>query len=124
MVAVEKRPETRNLGELTVAGALGGAFWGLLFGLIIFVPFLGMAVGAALGFRAGKFSTHGIDRSVVKSVGEQVTKRDLGPVLDDQLGGRGQSLRGRQAEGLDIRDHLDQPDKRTGSVAPTGLCVT
>jgi len=31
---------------MTSAGALDGSFWGLLFGLIFFVPLLGMAVGA------------------------------------------------------------------------------
>jgi uncharacterized membrane protein len=44
-----KRPKTRQLHNLTGAGALGGAFWGLLFGLLFFVPLLGMAIGAATG---------------------------------------------------------------------------
>jgi len=30
----EKKPKTRQLHSTTGAGALGGAFWGLLFGLI------------------------------------------------------------------------------------------
>ena len=39
-----KKPKTRQLHSLTGAGALGGAFWGMLFGLLFFVPLLGMAV--------------------------------------------------------------------------------
>ncbi len=33
-----KKPKTRQLHNLTAAGALSGSFWGLLFGLIFFVP--------------------------------------------------------------------------------------
>ena len=39
--AGKKKPKTQQLNSLTGAGALGGAFWGLLFGLIFFVPLLG-----------------------------------------------------------------------------------
>ena len=34
----KKKPKTRHLGDMTAAGALDGAFWGFLFGLIFFVP--------------------------------------------------------------------------------------
>src|SRR5829696_9393128 len=40
-----RKPKTRQLHG--GSGALGGAFWGFLFGLIFFVPFLGAAIGAA-----------------------------------------------------------------------------
>jgi len=70
----ERKPRTRHVGELTGACALGGAFWGLLFGQIFFVPSLGMAVAAAMGALAGKFSTYGIDNRFVRSVGEQVVE--------------------------------------------------
>jgi len=40
-----KKPETKHLADMTGPGALGGAFWGLLFGLIFFVPLFGLAVG-------------------------------------------------------------------------------
>ena len=43
----KKKPKTRQLASPTGAGALGGSFWGLLFGLIFFVPLLGAAIGAA-----------------------------------------------------------------------------
>ena len=70
----ERKPRTRHVGELTGACALGDAFWGLLFGQIFFVPFLGMAVAAAMGALAGKFSTYGIDRRFTTSVSEQVVQ--------------------------------------------------
>jgi len=68
----DKKPRTRHLGDMTGAGALGAAFWGMLFGLIFIVPCLGMAFGASLGALAGKFSTYGIDRHFVRSVSEKV----------------------------------------------------
>ena len=36
-----KKPKTRQLRSLTGAGAMGGMFWGMLFGLIFLVPLLG-----------------------------------------------------------------------------------
>ena len=70
----KKKPKTKDLGDMTSAGALGGAFWGILFGLIFFVPFFGMAVGAALGALTGKFSDYGIDKDFIKSVRDKVTE--------------------------------------------------
>src|SRR4051795_1116253 len=67
-----KKPKTRQLNNLTGAGALGGAFWGMLFGLIFFVPLLGMAVGAATGALAGSLGDVGIDDSFINSVRDQV----------------------------------------------------
>jgi len=54
--------------SLTGVVAAGGAFWGFLFGLIFFVPVLGMAVGAATGAIAGKLSDFGIDDKWIKDV--------------------------------------------------------
>jgi uncharacterized membrane protein len=68
-----KKPKTRQLSDLTGAGALGGAFWGLLFGLLFFVPLLGMAIGAAAGALTGSMADVGIDNDFIKSVREKVT---------------------------------------------------
>jgi hypothetical protein len=46
LAAGRKKPKTEQLRSLTGALALGGAFWGLLFGLLFFIPLLGMAIGA------------------------------------------------------------------------------
>jgi uncharacterized membrane protein len=40
-----KKPKTEQLQSMAAMGALGGSFWGLLFGLLFFIPLLGMAVG-------------------------------------------------------------------------------
>jgi uncharacterized membrane protein len=37
-------------------------FWGGLFGLLFFIPFFGMAVGAGLGALMGKVEKTGIDK--------------------------------------------------------------
>jgi uncharacterized membrane protein len=70
---VAKKPKTRQLANLTGAGALGGAFWGLLFGMLFFVPLLGMAVGAAAGALTGALRDVGIDDDFITSVRDKVT---------------------------------------------------
>jgi len=70
----KKKPQTRQLVNLTGAGALNGSFWGMLFGMIFFVPFFGMVFGAAMGAISGKFSDYGMDDSFIKSVSEKVTE--------------------------------------------------
>ena len=69
----KKKPKTRQLANLTGAGALGGAFWGMLFGLIFFVPLLGAAVGAASGALAGSLRDVGIDDGFINRVRDEVT---------------------------------------------------
>src|SRR5437879_10523971 len=68
-----RKPKTRQIKNMTGAGALGGAFWGMLFGLLFFVPFFGMAVGAAAGALAGHFAHYGIDEDFINSVRSKVT---------------------------------------------------
>jgi uncharacterized membrane protein len=68
-----KKPKTRQLNNLTGAGALGGMFWGMLFGLIFFVPLLGAAIGAASGAIGGALTDVGIDDDFIKEVRREVT---------------------------------------------------
>jgi uncharacterized membrane protein len=68
-----KKPKTKQLADLTGAGALTGAFWGMLFGLLFFVPFFGLAVGAAMGALAGHFADYGIDDNFINQVRDKVT---------------------------------------------------
>ena len=44
--AGRKKPKTEQMHDMRKGGALGGGFWGLLFGLIFFIPILGLAIGA------------------------------------------------------------------------------
>ncbi|NYF97288.1 DUF1269 domain-containing protein [Janibacter cremeus] len=69
----KKKPKTRQLNDLTGAGALGGAFWGLLFGLLFFIPLLGFALGAAGGALAGSLRDVGIDDEFIEETKKSVT---------------------------------------------------
>jgi uncharacterized membrane protein len=68
-----KKPKTRQLHNLTGAGALSGSFWGLLFGMIFFVPLLGMVVGAATGALTGSLSDVGIDDDFIRRTRDTIT---------------------------------------------------
>lgn len=68
-----RRPRTRQVRNLTGAGALGGMFWGMLFGMIFLMPIAGAAIGAASGALAGSLADVGIDEDFIKSVHDQVT---------------------------------------------------
>lgn len=69
----KKKPKTRQLHDLTGAGALNGMFWGMLFGLLFFVPFFGAALGAAMGAITGMMADIGIDDTFIKEVQTKVT---------------------------------------------------
>lgn len=70
----KKKPKTKQLHDLSGAGALSGAFWGILFGLIFFVPILGLAVGAAMGALTGSMTDIGINDEFIRSVRSKVTE--------------------------------------------------
>jgi uncharacterized membrane protein len=67
-----KGPKTRQMVSTVRAGALGGAFWGFLIGLIFFVPLLGLAVGAASGAVGGALQDFGIDDNFIKQIRDKV----------------------------------------------------
>ena len=58
--------------NLVGAGALGGAFWGMLIGLLFFAPWLGLAIGAVTGAVAGGLTDIGVDDKFIKEVGNQI----------------------------------------------------
>ncbi|CAN3985639.1 DUF1269 domain-containing protein [Kitasatospora purpeofusca] len=68
-----RKPRTRHLGDMVGMGAVGGAFWGFILGLIFFVPLLGAALGAAGGALGGHLAHVGIDDDFVRQVREKVT---------------------------------------------------
>ena len=47
-------------------GATGGAFWGLLVGMLFFNPLLGVAVGAGAGALSGALTDYGINDDFMK----------------------------------------------------------
>jgi uncharacterized membrane protein len=68
-----KRPRMpkQGVGQL----ALGGAFWGFLFGLIFFAPFLGAAIAAGTtALLWSSLEDEGIDEEFIKRVSEKVTE--------------------------------------------------
>nr|WP_294524459.1 DUF1269 domain-containing protein [uncultured Rhodopila sp.] len=73
-VVVTKCPEGHvKLNQLyspTKAGALSGAFWGSLIGLLFLMPVAGAAIGAASGALGGRFTDVGINDDFMKEVGE------------------------------------------------------
>lgn len=69
--AGKKKPKTEQLRSGTGAGALGGGFWGLMF----FVPFLGLAIGAGMGAMVGSMAHLGIDERFIAGARDQITPR-------------------------------------------------
>jgi uncharacterized membrane protein len=66
-----KKPETRQLQDLTGARALGGASCGMLFGLLFLVPLL----GAAAGVLTGRLTDVGIRDAFIVRVGGDHPRR-------------------------------------------------
>jgi uncharacterized membrane protein len=66
------KPKIRQANDLVGAGALGGAFWGMLIGLLFLSPLLGAAIGAGMGAIAGKFTDIGIDDTFIKQVSSAI----------------------------------------------------
>jgi uncharacterized membrane protein len=68
----EGKVRIKQTQELTTSGALGGGFWGLLFGFIFFNPLLGWAVGALAGAVSGALTDIGIDDNFIRDVGSTI----------------------------------------------------
>lgn len=58
--------------NLVGTGALGGAFWGMLVGLLFWMPWMGLAMGALSGALAGALSDYGVDDEFVREVGNTI----------------------------------------------------
>jgi uncharacterized membrane protein len=64
--------KVKQLTELVGSGALGGAFWGVLVGLLLAAPWLGLAVGAIAGAAIGGLADYGVDDKFMKDVGNTI----------------------------------------------------
>jgi uncharacterized membrane protein len=74
IVVVENRDGKIQLHQAstTAAGAVGGAVWGGLIGLLFFMPLLGMAVGAGAGALSGKSVDVGVDDKFMRELGQNL----------------------------------------------------
>ena len=66
------KTKIKQVQNLAGVGALGGAFWGFLIGLIFLVPVFGLIVGAAAGAFIGKYQDIGVDDKFIKEVGNTI----------------------------------------------------
>ena len=66
------KPKIRQENDLVGVGALGGAFWGMLTGLLFLSPLLGAAIGAGTGAIAGRLSDVGINDDFIKQVSSAI----------------------------------------------------
>ncbi len=74
-IAVRKsdgKVKIKQLVNLTGTGALGGAFWGWLLGLIFWMPFVGMAIGALMGALSGALTDYGVSDEFIEEVGNMI----------------------------------------------------
>jgi uncharacterized membrane protein len=70
------KAKIKQAHSLVGAGALGGAFWGMLIGLLFFAPWLGLLAGAAGGALSGKLGDIGIDDDFIKEVRDSIGKEN------------------------------------------------
>ncbi|RIQ36953.1 DUF1269 domain-containing protein [Jiangella rhizosphaerae] len=68
-----EKPRTHHLASVAHSGALGGTFWGLLFGTLFFVPLLGAALGPAADALGQSLADVGIDDDFIRQIRDRVT---------------------------------------------------
>lgn len=76
VIAVKKpdgRVKLRQMYDLTLGGAVSGAIWGTLIGLIFMMPMFGLLVGAGTGAVAGALSDVGINDQFMKNLASTLT---------------------------------------------------
>jgi uncharacterized membrane protein len=108
--------------NLTAAGAVGGAFWGTLIGMIFLNPLVGAAVGAGAGAMSGKLRDIGISDNFMKELGETlgnntsaifvlVRKATPDKVLAELKGFKGKVLKTSLTKDKEeeLREVLEQP---------------
>jgi len=69
---LDGKVKVKQAVNLVGTGTVGGAFWGMLIGLLFWMPWLGMAVGAITGAIAGKLTDYGIDDDFIHEVAETI----------------------------------------------------
>lgn len=62
----------KQIVDLTADGALGGAFWGLLAGILFWMPLMGLALGTLLGALSGSMADYGVDDDFIQEVAKTI----------------------------------------------------
>ncbi len=75
------RVKLNQMMNLTAVGALSGAFWGMLIGVIFLMPLVGAALGAASGALGGALSDTGINDDSMKDAAGALTPGGAGLFL-------------------------------------------
>jgi uncharacterized membrane protein len=75
------RIKLNQLVNTTAAGALSGAFWGTLIGLIFLNPLLGLGIGAASGAIGGKLTDVGINDDFMRDAASALKPGSAGLFL-------------------------------------------
>lgn len=120
LVLVERRPDGKiklHQPSLAGAGALGGAAWGGLIGLIFLVPFFGMALGGAAGAAAGALSDTGVDDSFLKELGAELKEGNVAVVALVRNVNLDKLLTEVKIPGTIIRSSLDNETEQAISAA-------
>jgi uncharacterized membrane protein len=69
---LDGKVKVKQAVNLVGTGTVGGAFWGMLIGLLFWMPWLGMAIGAITGAITGKLSDYGIDDDFIHEVSQTI----------------------------------------------------
>lgn len=75
LVVIERQQDGKvklHQPSMAGAGAVTGALWGGLIGLIFLMPLFGMAIGAATGAATGALSDYGVDDNFMKQLGAEL----------------------------------------------------
>ena len=96
----------------TGVGALGGAAWGGLIGLLFLAPLFGMAIGAASGALAGKLTDTGVNDNFMKELGAKLQPGNAALIALGSTEARDKLLERIKPYGGDvIQTSLDQEDE-------------
>jgi uncharacterized membrane protein len=99
-VDAEGKSHVESPQKIVGASAASGALWGMLMGLLFFVPFVGLALGGLTGALFGKLGKSGVDdrfRSQVKDLlkpGMAAVVIMATKVTEDKFAGRMQPFGG------------------------------
>jgi len=62
----------KQIVDLTAQGAIGGAFWGLLAGILFWMPAMGAAIGTLVGAISGSMTDYGVNDEFIEQVAKGV----------------------------------------------------